>query len=83
MRYEYYLTEEQLKILPNCKPNLRKVFRYAKLMEQGVEFPPVNIYYYEKEKRWRYNDGRHRVTAAKMAGVPLKVRSARRMGING
>lgn len=60
--------------LPNVsKPNWKKVFRYAKLMEQGVEFPPVNIYR-DNNGTLCYNDGRNRVTAAKMSGKLLKVK---------
>lgn len=59
-------------VLRNCKPNWKKAFKYAKLMEKGVEFPPVKLYY--KEGYLDYNDGRHRVTAAKLSGKPLKIR---------
>ena len=80
MRYEYYLTLEQLKLLPNCKPHWKKVFEYAKLMENGIKFPAVQIWFNEEKNKWDYNDGRHRVMAAKLSGISLKVRSARRMG---
>lgn len=49
-------------------------------MEEGVKFPPVKIFFDEDLNRWRYNDGRHRTMAAKLTGLPLKVRSAKRMG---
>lgn len=58
--------------LPNCKPSWQKAFKYAKLMEQGVEFPPVKLFY-NNEGQLIYNDGRNRVMAAKMVGIPLKV----------
>lgn len=80
MRHEYYLKPIQVKLLPDCSPNWVKVYRYAKLMEAGVEFPPVKIYFDAFQNRWLYNDGRHRTMAAKLTGLPLKVRSAKRMG---
>lgn len=80
MRYDYYLNTEQVKILPDSSPHWKKVYEYAKLMESGVTFPPVKIHFDKAINRWRYNDGRHRVMAAKLTGLPLKVRSARRMG---
>ena len=81
MRYQYYLSDEQLKCLPSDKGgNLRKAFQYAKLMAEGVRFPPVQIYFNKDKNSWDFNDGRHRVLAARMAGVPLLVRSYRRMG---
>lgn len=79
-RSVYYLTLTQTKMLPDCSPHWPKVFKYAKLMEQGVEFPPVKIYFNEKDNQWQHNDGRHRTMAAKLAGVPLKVKSKRIMG---
>lgn len=83
MRYEYYINSEQLKLLPNCTPVWSKVFRYAKLMEEGFEFPPVKIHYNKDLQRWIYNDGRHRVMAAKLSGVPLKVKSKKILGYKG
>lgn len=80
MRKPYYLTEEQLKILPNCNSCWRKTYKYAKLMESGIEFPPVNIFFNKDKNRWEYNDGRNRVMASKLSGVPLKVKSSKRMG---
>ena len=77
---KYYITPKQVKLLPDCVPYWPKVFEYAKLMEQGVEFPPVKIYFDEVANRWKYNDGRHRVMAAKLAGVELHVKSKRVMG---
>ena len=79
-RPTYYLTVAQTEMLPECSPYWPKTFRYAKLMEQGVEFPPVQIFFNEDDNQWQYNDGRNRVMAAKLAGVPLKVRSKRIMG---
>lgn len=80
MRRKYNLAPMYVNQLPNCTPRWEKAFRYAKLMEQGVEFPPVNIYFCKDKNRWLYNDGRHRVMAAKMTGLPLKVTSAKVMG---
>ena len=82
MRYRYKLTLEQTNMLQNCEPCWPKVFKYAKLMEEGVEFPAVNIYFDSLNNIWKYNDGRHRVMAAKMANVGLYVKSSRIMGEN-
>ncbi len=54
--------------------SFKKAFKYAKLMERGVEFPPVNVYVCRNGNHLTFNDGRHRVAAAKMAGVRLKVK---------
>ena len=80
MKYKYFLTHEQLYNLPNCKPSWQKVYRYAMMMENGQKFPPVNIFFDKKKNEWRYNDGRHRVIAAKMCGLPLLVKSSMLMG---
>lgn len=79
-RPEYRLTVEQVKLLPDCSPHWPKVFRYAKLMGQGVEFSPVKIHFNKELNRWQYNDGRHRVMAAKLSGTELLVRSKKIMG---
>jgi hypothetical protein len=82
MKHDYFLTKEQLKLLPKNKGgNLEKAFRYAQLMLKGVEFPPVYIHFNKTLNRWDFNDGRHRVLAAKMTGIQLKVRSSKRMGV--
>ena len=82
MRPKYNLTKEQLGLLANCSPHWPKVFRYAKLMEQGVEFPAVNIFYNKDKNKWEYNDGRHRVMAAKLSNTKLRVTSKFIMGAN-
>lgn len=61
------------KDLPNKGFSWEKAYKYAKLMEQGVDFPPVNVYPHPENNSLTYNDGRTRVAAAKMAGVMLKV----------
>ena len=61
------------KHLPNRKPNWKKAFLYAKLMESGITFPPVNIFL-DKNNNLTYNDGIHRVAAAKMTGIPLLIK---------
>lgn len=82
-RPEYYLNKEQIMLLENASyPNWPKVFEYAKRMEQGVKFAPVKIHFNKKTNKWQYNDGRHRVLAAKMSGKPLLVRSKKIMGEN-
>ena len=51
-------------------------------MDEGVKFPPVNIFFNEMRNQWEYNDGRHRVIAAKMSSVKLLVKSTRIMTKN-
>lgn len=81
MRHIYYLDIKRQRLLETAKkPKWDKVFKYAKLMEDGVKFPPVSITFHKG--KWRYNDGRHRVLAARMAQVPLKVKSHKIMGKN-
>ena len=80
MRFEYFLTPKQVRLLIGPFPCWPKTFKFAKLMESGEEFPPVKIHFNEKKNCWSFNDGRTRVAAAKLAGVPLKVRSSKKMG---
>lgn len=61
-------------ILPNTGFCWSKAFKYAKLMEEGVEFPAVNIYPHPENNNLTFNDGRHRVAAAKLSGVKLRVK---------
>ena len=71
---EFYLEPSKVSHLKSAmKPQWSKVYRYAKLMEQGVEFPPVHVFRNEFGNL-TYNDGRHRVMAAKLTGLPLRVR---------
>ena len=81
-RPEYYLTPEQIKCIKHHKVQLEKAFKYAKNMENGDKFPPVQIFFDNKKNRWCCKDGAHRTTAAKMTGLPLFVRSKRIMGEN-
>ena len=62
------------KILPNNSFCWNKAYSYTKLMEEGVEFPAVNIYPHQETKNLTFNDGRNRVAAAKMANMLLKVK---------
>ena len=73
MKIEYFIDPS---LLPrkNKSFSFKKAFKYAKLMEQGVDFPAVNVYSHRDNKHLDFNDGRHRVAAAKMAGVKLKVK---------
>ena len=82
MRQEYYLTPEQTQNLKSRGKNWEKIYKYAKLMEQGVEFPPVKIFFDERRNTWDYNDGRNRVMAAKLTNSSLLVRSSKKMGEN-
>lgn len=67
------LTLQEVASLPFRKCKLSKAYRYAKLMEQGVEFPPVYVFYNEKHQL-DFNDGRNRVMAAKLADKELRVK---------
>ena len=81
-RNEYFINEEQVRSLYIHKVNLQKAFKYAKDMENGDNFPPVQIYFDQKLNRWRCKDGAHRTTAARMTGKSLFVRSKAIMGEN-
>ncbi len=80
IRPEYYINLEQIKNIKHHKVHLEKAFKYAKDMENGDKFPPVQIFFCQNLKRWCCKDGAHRTTAAKMAGLPLFVRSKTIMG---
>ena len=71
MRKDYYIKPEEL---PNKTFSYKKAFKYAKLMEKGEEFPPVKVYINREKGHLTFNDGRHRVAAAKMSGKPLLIR---------
>jgi len=71
MKTEYYINPTTL---PTKTFSLQKAFRYAKLMEAGVEFPPVNVFINRDFKHLDFNDGRHRTAAAKMTGKQLRVK---------
>ena len=43
----------------------KKAYNYAKLMEKGVDFPPVKVYV-DKNGKLLVSDGAHRSAAAKM-----------------
>lgn len=66
-----------IKALPwrnrNSHPNWTKVYLYAKLMESGEVFPPVKVFK-DKNGSWTFNDGRHRVLAAKLTKAKLRVK---------
>lgn len=62
------------RILPNKTFSWTKAYRYAKLMEEGVEFPPVKVHKHREHGYLTFNDGRHRVAAAKLLDKPLKVK---------
>lgn len=68
------VSEIDPKTLPNRSFSFKKAYKYAKLMESGVEFPPVNVYINRDFKHLDFNDGRHRVAAAKMTSMMLKVK---------
>lgn len=59
------------KHLPNKGFKFEKAYRYAKLMEQGVEFPPVQVFYHHTKKHLTFNDGRNRVAACKLLGIDV------------
>lgn len=60
--------------LPNKKFSYEKAYKYAKLMEQGVIFPSVNVFSNpNKSGMLDYNDGVHRVAAAKLTGMKLRI----------
>lgn len=54
-----------------------KAFKYAKLMEAGVIFPPVKVHI-DDQGRFRIKNGAHRCMAAKLANKKLWVKLSRR-----
>lgn len=80
MRHKYLLRSDYVRSLKSDNVNWGKAYQYAKKMEAGEVFPPVHIFFNDELNRWDYNDGRHRVMAAKMIGICLWVTSSRIMG---
>lgn len=79
-RPEYFINPEQVRGIKHHKVHLEKAFKYAKDMENGDKFPPVQIFFCQEQQQWCCKDGAHRTTAAKMTGLPLYVRSKQVMG---
>lgn len=52
--------------------NWQKAFKYAKLMEQGVKFPPVRVWI-DGAGKYVVRNGAHRSAAAKMLGVEILI----------
>lgn len=71
-----YLNHEQVLQLPDKKFSWKKAYEYAKLMEMGIKFPPVRVYLNDKGIL-NYNDGHHRVAAAKLSGMKLFVKESK------
>ena len=58
-------------------PMDRKTLSYARLIEEGAEFPPIRVFL--RDGRWWISDGRHRLLAHRMLGIPrIKVKRATR-----
>lgn len=47
-------------------PHKPKTLDYAKALEEGAEFPPIKVHFWDG--RWRIRDGRHRLLAHKLCG---------------
>ena len=45
----------------------KKTFKFAKLMEEGVKFPPIHLQLLENGM-FKIRDGRHRATSVKLNG---------------
>lgn len=54
---------------------LTKAFRYAKLMEEGAKFPPVQVHI-DKNGRYIVRNGAHRTFAAKLCGMKVFIKVA-------
>ena len=50
--------------------NWEKAFKYAKLMEQGEEFPPVRLHL-KKDNTFVLKNGMHRIIASRLCGKDL------------
>lgn len=57
--------------------NWRKAYKYAKLMEEGIEFPPVRVHL-DEDGKYVVRNGAHRTAAAKMVGVEILIEVATR-----
>lgn len=55
--------------------NWEKAFRYAKLMEKGIEFPPVRVHQ-SLSGELIVKNGMHRTIAAKLCGTEVLVEVA-------
>ena len=72
MRVIMEIESELVQLLPYRKPSKRKLSEYIDLMNTGVNFPPVHIWVHDG--KLQFNDGIHRVMAAKLTGKPLTVK---------
>lgn len=72
MRYKWIMPFEMVRQLKVDTNNFTKGYKYAKINYD--KFPAVNVFL--NGNTWDYNDGRHRVLAAKMRGSGLVVKSA-------
>lgn len=72
MRQKLLLESNLVKLLPYRKPSKVKLDKYIELMNSGVQFPPVHIWV--RDGKLQFNDGIHRVMAAKLTNKPLQVK---------
>jgi hypothetical protein len=57
-------------IYPRKEQDAKRIERYAALMRDGIEFPPVEVEPENEEGRHRLLDGAHRLGACKSTGNP-------------
>lgn len=50
--------------------NWEKAFKYAKLMEQGITFPPIRVHR-NSDGTYQIRNGMHRTIAAKLCGLTI------------
>lgn len=70
-RWQFHLDPYLIDV--HTASDIRKAYQYAKLLESGVEFPPIMATYNPDTQRWSTRDGAHRVTAHRMIGLDIKV----------
>lgn len=74
---EFFINPAKIK---THKVNLKKVYNYAKLLEQGTKFPIVKVYKSSSSffhpSILKTNNGAHRIMAHRLLGWLIKVKMA-------
>jgi len=71
MKWDYRYVNPQF--CHHHKVNLQKAYRYAKAMEKGDKFPPIQIHL-DKHGNYIVKNGAHRTYAAKLAGIDVFIK---------
>jgi hypothetical protein len=75
------MKKELIIVNPHCLEgysfNWEKAYTYAKLMEQGIEFPPIRLHK-SLDGKLIIRNGMHRTVAAKLCGMEIVAEVATR-----